>query len=89
MSHGKLSVADLAKWFDRPYHTVRSWVQFGNAPRGPRAEGVYRKLERLEHLIKAKRGFPVPDTVDFFARPSYILKIRNGRNASLPQSRSA
>jgi len=29
---GNLTVADLARWFDRPYATVRSWLTEGWEP---------------------------------------------------------
>ena len=52
---GNLTVADLARWFDRPYATVRSWLNEGWEPGdGPvtrrRMEG---RLGRLEEVVRS------------------------------------
>ena len=59
---GNLTVADLARWFDRPYPTVRTWLQDGIAPGGGPIDKEHAEsmLGLLETLIKQKRGFPVP-----------------------------
>lgn len=58
---GNLTVADLARWFDRPYPTVDGWVKKGLMPRGGPQDSkqVLIKLGRLETLIKRKK-LPVP-----------------------------
>lgn len=59
---GNLTVSDLARWFDRPHPTVRSWVQQGFEPGGAPldVEHAHQMLGLLETLIRRKRGFPVP-----------------------------
>lgn len=59
---GNLTISDLARWFDRPRPTVRTWVEDGNKPgRGPLdAAHAEALLGLLETLIARKRGFPVP-----------------------------
>lgn len=86
MVRGSLSVADLAKWFDRPYPTVRSWVQWDTEPRGPRLGSIETNLLLLEKLIKQKRGFPIPVTIGHYDRPQHIRQLRDlhGRNRKLP-----
>ena len=32
MRRRNMRVADLARWFDRPYTTVREWVLYGREP---------------------------------------------------------
>lgn len=59
---GNLRTADLARWFDRPYPTVRGWLEGNYEPNGgPQDnEEIGRLLGSLEHLIIGRRGFPVP-----------------------------
>lgn len=59
---GNLTVSDLARWFDRPHPTVRSWVLQGFEPSGAPldVEHAHQMLGLLEMLIRRKKGFPVP-----------------------------
>lgn len=59
---GNLTVADLARWFDRPYQTVRSWIEGGSEPGGGPLdrEHAHGSLASLEGLIRKKKGFPMP-----------------------------
>lgn len=59
---GNLRVADLARWFDVPYPTVRGWVVDGWYPGGgPQDQAyIYHMLDVLELRINQKRGFPIP-----------------------------
>lgn len=34
VEHGNLTVSDLARWFGRPYATVRDWLVNGREPIG-------------------------------------------------------
>lgn len=45
MRRRNMRVADLARWFDRPYTTTREWVLYG---RNPGAAGIERRLAMLE-----------------------------------------
>jgi predicted transcriptional regulator len=45
MRRRNMRVADLARWFDEPYTTVREWVLNG---RDPQQVGVVKRLEVLE-----------------------------------------
>lgn len=57
---GNLTIADLARWFDRPYATMRCWSNGTEPGGGPiDRETVIASLELLEARIKAKRGFPL------------------------------
>ena len=60
MRLGNLTVADLARWFERPDPTVRGWVK-GRRIGGPYGdvEDVRRRLEKLEKLIQTGK-LPVP-----------------------------
>lgn len=51
MRRKDLRVADIARWFDRPYTTVREWVVHGRDP----AEDVKHLERRLEVLEAAGR----------------------------------
>lgn len=59
---GNLRLADLARWFDVPYPTVRGWLVDGWDPRGGPQDRdyIYRMLNVLELRISQKRGFPLP-----------------------------
>jgi hypothetical protein len=56
VDRGNLTVADLARWFDRPYQTVRWWLHHnvgepGDGP-GTRAR-MSQRLEALEAAVRA------------------------------------
>ena len=74
---GNLTVADLARWFDRPYQTVRSWVEQGTEPGGGPIdrEHATQLLGLLETLIEKKKGFPIP-RLSQKERASHLLGIR-------------
>jgi predicted transcriptional regulator len=46
MRRRNMRVADLARWFDEPYTTVREWVLKGRFPSD--IERVGQRLEALE-----------------------------------------
>ncbi len=50
MKRRNMRVADVARWFDRPYTTVREWVLNGRIPDGTERDRriVERRLEALE-----------------------------------------
>lgn len=62
MAGGNLRVADLARWFERPHATVRSWVNDGYQPAGGPMDrdNILRQLSALELLVAKKYRFPVP-----------------------------
>ena len=55
---GNLTVADLARWFDRPYTTVRSWLTEGWKPGdGPVTQArMEERLARLEAVVREQAG---------------------------------
>lgn len=59
---GNLTIADLARWLDRPHATVSVWYKNGREPRGgPQdKEHAHAMLGVLEALVKQRKGFPVP-----------------------------
>ena len=61
MRDGNLRVADLARWFERPDPTVRSWVK-GVLPAGGSADmvDIEKRVAALERLLKQKKVLPVP-----------------------------
>lgn len=59
--HGNLRVADLARWFDVPYSTVRCWTQGVEPNGGPQDnQRVEYLLARLEKLVHARKDLPLP-----------------------------
>lgn len=51
MEKGNLRVSDLARWFDRPYPTIRSWVQGVEMGGGAIDKAfILAKLAKLEKL---------------------------------------
>ena len=59
---GNLTVADLARWFDRPYPTVRTWCENGIEPGGGPIDKQHAEsmLALLETLVRQKQVLPVP-----------------------------
>lgn len=60
VERGNLTVSDLARWFDRPYATVRSWLAAGREPSGGPVT-VRRAQSRLEALEQAVRDRSLRD----------------------------
>jgi hypothetical protein len=75
---GNMTVADLARWFDRPYQTVRSWVEQGIEPGGGPIDRYHAAnlLTLLETLVKKKVGFPVP-RLPPKERIAHLLTVRS------------
>ena len=88
VSKADLTTADLARWFDRPFATVRTWVN-GRTPRGPAGRLAEINLQRLVWSIRHDKGFPVPRSLNQRERINYILERRDGasRNARIPTVR--
>jgi hypothetical protein len=61
MRGGNLTVADLARWLDRPHATVRCWT-LGTEPSGAPldVEHAHQMLALLERMIARKIVFPLP-----------------------------
>lgn len=74
---GNLNVSDLARWFDRPIPTVRSWTE-GRVPSGAPLDRkhVEALLGLLEQLVKRRKGFPVDVGLSPADRIEHIRKIR-------------
>lgn len=70
VERGNLTVADLGRWFGRPYATVRSWLLEGWEPGdGPRTrERMLDRLRRLEIAVQAHghrlRDMPMRDRAE-------------------------
>ena len=77
MAHGNLTVADLARWFERPHPTMRSWVEQGVEPAGGPLDAAFAHatLERLEKLIARNSKFPVP-RLSPQKRIAYLKELR-------------
>jgi transposase-like protein len=54
VERGNLTVSDLARWFDRPYATVRSWLAAGREPSGGpvTVRRAYERLAALEQVVR-------------------------------------
>jgi len=52
MRQRNMRVSDVARWFDRPYTTVREWVLNGRVPDGTERDRriTEKKLEALERV---------------------------------------
>lgn len=46
MRRRNMRVADVARWFDRPYTTVREWVLYGRIPYGDGSAVDWKRIER-------------------------------------------
>lgn len=60
VERGNLTVADLCRWFDRPYATVRCWLVAGREPSGGPVT-VRRAREKLVALELAVRDRSLRD----------------------------
>ncbi len=71
---GNLTVADLGRWFDRPYATVRCWLHDGWEPAGgpvtrKRAEARLARLEdTVNRLGVALSELPMRQRADKLAK---------------------
>ena len=76
MRDGNLTVADLARWFQRPDPTVRGWAR-GVAIGGGALDKqvVSNAVHELEVLLKKKRVLPVP-RLSPTERIAYLEKLR-------------
>ena len=81
MERGNLTIADLARWLERPHATVSTWVNDGRVPGGPPATlaWVEVRLTRLEEAIETATGFPIPAHLAHRARAIYLKRLKNGR----------
>jgi transposase-like protein len=54
VERGNLTVSDLARWFNRPYATVRSWLIAGREPAGGpvTVRRAYERLSALEQVVR-------------------------------------
>lgn len=73
---GNLTVADLARWFDRPHPTVTGWVRGGDVGAAPLdLAAIEKKLTTLEQRIRRRKGLPMPP-LSPRERVAYILKLK-------------
>jgi hypothetical protein len=83
LAEGNLTIADLARWFNRPHPTVAGWVKGGRVGRelAPLdAAYVTAQLVQLERRLAKKDGLPVPVGVSARKRKQYFDGLR--RNAT-------
>ena len=61
IDYGNLTVADLARWLERPHPTGRGWVMGGRLG-GPALDTAFvlARVKLLEDRLRKKRGLPVP-----------------------------
>jgi hypothetical protein len=85
---GRLTGADLAIWFNRPYPTVRTWRLGLSEPWKPWREEAERCLIILEDLIRRKK-LPMPSSFNALERRNWMLGAAYELNARLPKTRSA
>ena len=78
MRDGDLTVADLARLFDRERRTVSDWVNNGRLPTGARADEAHNTLSELETQIRKNLGFPVPFYLSKRKRTGYIELLWEG-----------
>ena len=72
---GDMTTADLHRWFERPYPTIRYWLMGAAAdfePGGPRGRLARERLYMLEWAVGRKIGFPIPQHLSVDARPQHV-----------------
>lgn len=85
---GLLTTADLSLWFDRPYPTVRGWLD-GYEPWGPNGDRARHLLDIIESAVEHRRGFPVPVHLSPSDRREHMRRVKNDHGARLPKTHSA
>lgn len=87
---GALTLSDLHRWFQRPYHTVRSWVVWGCEPvASVERERIDDQLALLERLILKGKVLPMPASVTSRQRIDYIQQALHVANARLSKGHLA
>jgi hypothetical protein len=78
MKRTGLTISELARWFDRPYPTVRCWVIDGNEPGRGATPAKMTRLERgMERLDKAWSDKKLPEnTLNRPNRIKYLTELR-------------
>lgn len=89
MHIGRMTVSDLARWFERPYPTVRTWALEGKEPWGPDGEEAYRLLDLLEKAIRSHKNFPVPLGMSKSQRCTYITRARHELDPGISKASAA
>ena len=76
LARGNLSIADLARWLDKPHATVTVWVHGRGNPAGTSMDRVCveHEVNRLEGLLKVG-DLPVP-YLPRTERLAYISKLK-------------
>jgi hypothetical protein len=74
---GNLTVADLARWFNKPHPTVRGWTN-GFEPRGTSSDVdfVFTMLTTLETLVRKRFKLPIAPNVRRADRIKQIDELR-------------
>ena len=64
LEQGNLTIADLARWLDRPHPTVSGWVRgtsrIGRELAPLDAAWVEAQVARMERILRKRQGLPVP-----------------------------
>jgi hypothetical protein len=86
-----MTISDLAIWFDRPWATVKTWVNDARTPAGPAARDARIMLDLLKVAIRHSPGLPVPARMSWRDRTAHVRGIRDAarRNARLSPMRAA
>ena len=85
---GRMTKADMHRWFKRPYHTVVHWWN-GKEPWGPNGHEAYRKLHLLEDSIAVGKHFPIPLDLSPAERIKYLEGVQHDLRDRLSQPRAA
>ncbi len=89
LEKGRMTKADLRRWFERPYATVETWLDDGREPRSPRGDEARRRLSLLERGIAERRGFPIPLELSSTERPRYIEKLYHDISAAVSRKNTS
>ena len=66
------SIADLRRWLGLPWETVYAWIKGTNNPMDHSVRQIEERLGWLEEELKASDYFPVPLSIRFRERPTYV-----------------
>jgi hypothetical protein len=89
MDKGRLTGADLAIWFDRPYPTVRMWRLGLSEPWKPWREDAELHLVILEGIVRSGVRTPIPSSYNAAARRLYMKRLRDVWKSRLSETHPA
>lgn len=81
---GHLRVSELQVFFEKPYSTVRAWVEGRQLPSDFIWPEVWERYKLLKVAIERYHLFPIPADVHFTQRKRYVEQARTNPSSLVP-----